>query len=342
MGRAFIRPIIYKDNWHSALAKSIIAMLIASIFKPLDKATRESSLHANAKTTPLEKALRDGSVQFTRGAFRGKINAAISKEIKSLGGKFWKGAWRFVSPQLPTNLQQAINDNKKATEQLEKNVNEAFDEMPKNITKMIKNMDIESLGVATLDRYSVEFKEVLNRSLAIMPKQTRNEKIRLRKEYLDTKDKPIKKDRSKLFANRVGDNSKDLAFETVAQLRRDTKKLIFGGRCREDIRDFIKNRLQISETRAKFIARQETALLTVEFQKLQYEEIGVEKYEWMTVGDHIVRGYEPDDKADHKSLDGEIFSWDNPPSARHFSTKTPCHPGEDYNCRCQAKPIVEW
>ena len=347
MGKAFIRPIIYKDDWHSVLSKLIISLLIKTIFKPLEEATRESSLHSNSKPTALEKALRDGSIQFTRGAFRGKINAAISKEIKELGGKFWKGAWRFVSPQLPTHLQQAINDNKKAMEILEKNVEKAIDSMPKEITKMIKNMDVESLGVKTLDRQSVEFKEVLNRSLAVMPKQTREGKKQLRKEYLDVKDKPIKRGESKKFEKSVQKSTEEFAFETVAQLRRDTKKIILGGKSREEIRDYIDNRLEVGKTRAKFIARQETSLLTVEFQKIQYQEIEVDKYEWMTVGDHIVRGYdltkaEKGKKPDHVSLDGKTFSWDNPPSADHFSTGTQCHPGEDYNCRCQAKPIVEW
>jgi len=125
-------------------------------------------------------------------------------------------------------------------------------------------------------------------------------------------------------------------------MRHELKNQILGGRPRQEIRDYIEKSLEISKTRAKFIARQETALLTVEFKKIQYLDADIKKYKWITVGDHIVRGRDPKDSGNHVVLNGNIYSWDNPPDAKYFSTGTQCHPGEDYNCRCQAKPIVEW
>ncbi len=48
-------------------------------------------------------------------------------------------------------------------------------------------------------------------------------------------------------------------------------------------------------------------------------------YTWRTVGDGKVRG-------DHAVRAGRRFSWDNPPDGEN--------PGEDYNCRCWAEPVV--
>ena len=127
--RQYIEPIIYRNAWHKPLADAIIAALIDAIFKPLYDATRESDRLDNAKYTPLESALRNGTVQFTRGTFRGKLNAAISKEIKELGGKFFKGAWRIASPSLPVNLQKAIAYNVAVMKAIEERVDKAFDAM---------------------------------------------------------------------------------------------------------------------------------------------------------------------------------------------------------------------
>ena len=50
-------------------------------------------------------------------------------------------------------------------------------------------------------------------------------------------------------------------------------------------------------------------------------------------GTHYIWRSTPDSKtrSHHASRDGQIYSWDNPPSGGH--------PQEDYNCRCRAIPI---
>ena len=50
------------------------------------------------------------------------------------------------------------------------------------------------------------------------------------------------------------------------------------------------------------------------------------RYIWRTRWDDKVR-------SEHARRDGEVFSWDNPPSGGH--------PGEDHNCRCWAEPVPE-
>jgi len=336
----------YQDDWHKPLASALISIFIDSIYRPLEKATRGSDRRDNAQVSALESALRKGSIQFTGGTFKGKINAAISKEIKRLGGKFTKGFWRIASPSLPIVLQQAIADNVAEMKALEKMVNKAFIGMPERALAMVKNMDVKSMGLVGLVRVSQDFKTQLQKTMAVMPKLEKQSLENLRKNYFETRDKPIKEHLLSEYEEGMAPACRDFAYETVAKLRKDLDGQILGGYSRLDIRDYISKNLGISKTRAKFIARQETALLTVEFKKQQCKEIQVEKYEWMTMQDHIVRGYNATrkdrGKANHKVLEGKIFSWDNPPSADHFSTGTPCHPGEDYNCRCQTIPIVEW
>ena len=41
----------------------------------------------------------------------------------------------------------------------------------------------------------------------------------------------------------------------------------------------------------------------------------------------------------HKALAGKVFSWDDPPITNEKGDRN--NPGQDYGCRCYARPIVE-
>jgi len=342
MPKGFIDPIIYNDAWHRDLAKAIIAVYVESIFKPLLDIVDDPLRKDNAKATDLERALKNGSVQYKEGAFRGKINAAISKEIKEYGGRYAKGAWRLPSAQLPSVIQKAINLNIVTMAALLDRATKALDSMPEKVLAMVQNMDMQSLGVVGLNKVSIEFKKRINKAFSVYPDLGKKGKAKFKMEYTDTETKPIKENLLSEYEKGTAPACRDFAYSEIQKLRTELPDLIFGGRPRGEIRDYLMGRLKISAGRAKFIARQETALMTVEFTKIQYQNAGVNKYQWITTGDHIVRGTRPKDSGNHVVLDRKIYSWDNGPTADHFSTGKSCHPGEDYNCRCQAKPIVEW
>jgi SPP1 gp7 family putative phage head morphogenesis protein len=111
--------------------------------------------------------------------------------------------------------------------------------------------------------------------------------------------------------------------------------LISDGRSRQEVRRAVEHELDISKGRAKFIARQETSLLTSNIKEVQYKQAGVDRYIWRTVGDNRVRDM-------HDELNGKEFSFSNPPDAKYFSTGKPENPGHDFNCRCVALAIIEW
>jgi len=332
-------PQGYDDAWHKDLARLLIAEIKRVIFDPLIAATDETDRADNAKKTPLEMALRAGTVQFQRGAFRGDLNAAISKEIKALGGRFYKGEWRLPSPLLTPALQKAVAANVSRAAKLAKLVSQALDSAPDAIRAMVKNLTVEDMGLQGLNRVSWRFKKDLNKAVSVYPDLGMEGKAALKAGYEDTDTKPIRKKLLHEFEDRTKAVLEDFAYEEVVDLRKRLQPLILGGRPRQEIRDEIGGRLKISATRCRFIARQETALLTVEFTKNQYLGAGIKKYKWITAKDHVVR---TTPNGGHKALDGEIYAWDAGPDARYFSTGESCHPGEDYNCRCQARPIVEW
>ena len=73
-----------------------------------------------------------------------------------------------------------------------------------------------------------------------------------------------------------------------------------------------------------------------------HQDAGVENYVWISKRDDLVR-------QSHRAFDGKVFSWNSPPDGWYVTkskglilTGRRCHPGEDYGCRCRAKPVFNF
>lgn len=91
----------------------------------------------------------------------------------------------------------------------------------------------------------------------------------------------------------------------------------------EDLADAIEQRGDVTESRAKLIARDQTSKMNSAFNEIRQTSLGIDSYTWQTSGDERVR-------EEHAANDGKTFQWDDPPETGH--------PGEDINCRCAAVP----
>ena len=333
MPKKKLQPVIYKDSWHAKAAKELYETLKKSIFEPLLKSLEEAN--TNAKVTALERALRDGTIQYEHGRFRGKRSAAISKEIKELGGRFRGGTWILPVPMLTTSLKKAIDLNKKAMKQLATQLNQKFDTMMADTAALIQNItDLDEMNLVGIRNVSEEVKRSIHKELAVQPKLNPDAMERLKQGYLVTDQLPIKLALAQKGEIRMKGAVIDFSQEVVEDLRTKLNDAIGSGRPRQEVRDIIMGKLHISKERCKFIARQETALMTTKFKAAQYTEFGMDTYEWRTVRDKNVRHT-------HQMLDRTIQDWNNPPVVDE-KTQRRAQAGEDYNCRCQAVPVVEW
>lgn len=93
----------------------------------------------------------------------------------------------------------------------------------------------------------------------------------------------------------------------------------------ENIADEIRDSYGVSQSRANLIARDQVGKLQSQLTQLRQRDIGVEKYIWRTAGDGRVR-------ESHQANANEEFEWTKPPPTGH--------PGEDYQCRCYAEPVL--
>jgi SPP1 gp7 family putative phage head morphogenesis protein len=328
-------PIIYKDSWHSELAKLLTTTLKELIFDPLFEIF-ETEMHQNAKESALYAAIKSGKINYTNGRFIGKFNASINKEIKLLGGKFKRGEWVVARDKLPAMLVNLIEANRKKTERIYAALEAKLDTAKSKINSILKNLDLESIGVKGMDKVSVEFKKTVGKNLAVQPQLDQKGIRQIYTEYLKSTELPIKQRIWREYRDTTIDYTENFAQEEVERLRVDLKEIILAGAPRDYARTAINHHLGLSKARCKFIARQETALLTTEFKKALYCQTGITKYKWRTNHDHKVRKR-------HVELDGKTFDWNVPIVVSDEGQKVMYgYPGTCYNCRCQALPIVGW
>ena len=94
----------------------------------------------------------------------------------------------------------------------------------------------------------------------------------------------------------------------------------------------------ITERRAKMIARDQTAKLNGDLNRIRQTDAGFPYFFWSTSNDERVRDRH-DDIADHVTQYGKgVYRWDNPPLS---SEGVPIIPGSDYSCRCIARPVSQ-
>jgi len=99
----------------------------------------------------------------------------------------------------------------------------------------------------------------------------------------------------------------------------------------EHVREEILKTGSVAVSRATLIARTETARAASVLTQARAEYVGSEEYIWRTAMDADVR-------RSHKALEGKTFRWDNPPVSEPTGERS--HPGQIWNCRCVAEPIL--
>lgn len=94
----------------------------------------------------------------------------------------------------------------------------------------------------------------------------------------------------------------------------------------------------VSEKRAKFIARDQTAKVNSDLSRTRMEDLGYKYFKWVDVGDGRVR-------SSHKQIANAktpygigVYRFDDPPIIHGEKM----YPGTDYQCRCVMQPVADF
>ncbi len=326
-----LKPLKDNDKDFEAIEKQIREIWRQEIYLPLIRELKvPAKILKNAKDdyTDLLDAIRSGRLQFYRGQFSGRFNASISKDLKALGAKWDRKTGTFKLPQssLTIEVRNAISAS-------ESHFRAKIADIDKKLAQILPEDVAEKLNVSnvfdqTLWKVEKNFQGSIH-NLTIAPQLTKHQSKRLADEWQNNLKLPIK----------------DWTQKEVEKLRKDVQVSIFAGNRHEAAIKIIQRSHQTSIAKAKFLARQETRLLLTKFKQTRYEDAGVNEYRW-GISNHTIQPkgapyVKGEVRHDHGVLDGKIFRWDNPPVTNQ-KTGARNNPGQDYNCRCFAIPIVKF
>ncbi len=304
----------------------ILWILLLAVFRPLHAIASEfvgakalprmRDTLRNTSTDPLVAALRAGTVQYADGVFSGTFSAAISKGLRSFGGTFHKrsGTYHADPARIPVEVLSAATEFQAKAREAHERMKKALDEAAVRIDSVVDEARIDAAAAVEL---AVDDWKSAAKKLEVSPEISQEAKGHLMKTYTQSLKLPVK----------------NFAKQEVVQLREVVEENAEAGYRFDTLIDQIKRQYGVAESKAKFLARQETSLFISKFREERFKDAGARSYRWATSHDERVRH-------SHKALDGTVQFFDNPPIVDPTSGRR-ANPGEDFMCRCVAIPILE-
>lgn len=315
-----LKPTIAPVEELESLEREIKRAFREELYAPIMKALNISpSMIMNASSFVVD-ALRKGTIRYRSGSFYGSFSAGISRELKKLGAS-WdpkSKSWQISKTDLPGHIKTAIAVGEQNFKKLQSELEATLAKiLPEKITGLIDSVKAFDNLLAKSEK---DFQASI-KNITIAPKLSVEAKARIAADWGKNLDLYIK----------------GFLDSEIIELRKAVQKSILAGNRYESLVDSIRRSYGVTERKARFLARQETNLLLTKYQETRYTAAGVMHYEWRCVvgsPDHPVR-------PSHKILDGKIFRWDDPPiTTEKGQPVRRNNPGQDYNCRCKAIPVL--
>jgi SPP1 gp7 family putative phage head morphogenesis protein len=302
------------------IERQVRKILVDTLFVPIlatikAEVPESSASFLNADETPLRNALRNGSVQFDDGVFSGTFQATISKEIRAVGGVFDKraGVYRLAVGKCPSWILAEASAFREKAKKVHASLVKKIGEIEKDLDKTIEDSSISyDKTVASLDD---GFRGVA-KSLEINPTMSEEARRKISETYSNN---------MKLFIKKFSKSQ-------IVALRETVEKNAFEGYRFSALQTGLEHNYGVTKNKAKFLARNETSIFMSKFREERFSEAGIKKYQWSTSHDSRVRD-------DHKHLDGKTFFFSSPPIVDK-ATGARANPGEWYQCRCVAIPVI--
>lgn len=314
-----LNPVELDNKFIEAVDKYLVDFFAKYIYQPLMVELKDYRKIQNSQLDLL-RAIQSGKISYYRGYFTGKFNAAISKELKKMGAVWTSkngGSFKLLGSKLDQKTEMAIRTAESSW--LKKNTIIQAKLSAIGAEDISKNIDLTGIIDRALFDLDADMQESY-KGIVVSPELT--EKNR--------------KDIAENYTNNVQFYVQNFTDEEILKLRTKVEENMFSGARYEGMVKTIKASYGVSESKANFLAKQETNLLVAKFKESRYNEVGIDEYVWQTVlgsPNHPVRAF-------HARLNGKTFKFSEPPIVNKKGERK--NPKEDYNCRCRAKPIVRF
>ncbi len=305
---------------YDAITDRIREVFKKELYLPLLKILSIPTAKLSNSRDSLLRAIQQGVITYADGTFQGSFNSHTSKELRDLGAKWDRktSTYKLSETKLTLDVREAVSTSQARFIEKLKQLDVKLQKiLPAEIANKLKIEDIFDSQLWKVDK---AVKKTLE-NITVTPTLTKDQRQQIAAEWQGNMDLWIK----------------DFAEEQIKELRKSVRDSVFKGNRYESLVKSIQDNYGVTSNKAKFLARQETNLLMAKFKETRYEDAGVFEYRWRCVAgskNHPVR-------PSHLALNGKIFRFDTPPVTTDPSEpQRRNNPGEDYNCRCYAVPVI--
>lgn len=304
----------WKEEYSEPTQKELEYYFYELFWSDIIKALNDPYFKLNANNA-LISAIRRGIVRYSNGEFVGDFNMRVASELDKFAS--WipqKKVWRGIPPANVSAIASIANQKAKA-------LNEKIETLIGNIPDRV------SAAVDSL-KYSIE------KPLASMNAQA-TEDLKNTGIIIDVTPE-LSQNIINDYTNNLNIGIKNWEPKQTERLRGMVEKNILSGYNRLELIDQIATEYRVSRDKAKFLARQETTLLTSTVRDSRYQGAGIRKYRWSATG-----GKQGDGRTRtlHRKLHGQTFFYSSPPIIDE-TTGERGNPGKAYGCRCGAVPLI--
>lgn len=313
-------PIKENPDDYEELRKRLDRFFRDEIYIPLLKAIGLPKKVIKNSINDLAEAISTGRISYSRGQFTGAFNSVLSRELKSIGAKWDRkqGSWKIPQSKLPLSIRSHIAVSENKFTQILKSIDRNLQQiLPAEISDKLQ---IEEAFDKTLWKKEKDFQRSVN-GIMVAPQLTDHSRAKMAKEYADN----------------LRPYVKDFMTKEIESLRKKISENVLSGNRYENLVKEIQRSYQVSNNKAKFLARQETGLMMSKFREARAKDIGSPGYIWKNVAGSALHPV----RHDHKLLDNTFHRWDDPPITNQ-KTGARNHPGQDFNCRCYPKTVVKF
>lgn len=316
-----LKPIGYKKEYERVIANQIIIWLWANIYKECFSIMRSRTVENS--TNKIVEAIQSGLIYYQDGAFyssRVKFSNEIAKELEGIGAKYskYRKAYVIDKSKLPIETLWAI-DTARAV------VSQKVDTLQAYLTYQLGRLgDLEKKLV---------FDEAVNQIMLDLQKRLYKNAQKQKIELITPK---LTEFRRNEIAKRYTENLdfwiKDWIPQDIIKMRETVGQMAIDGKSRKDIENYIVKEFGKDQRKARFLARNESAIATTSYLQAKYREEGFTHFKWVT-------NLDGRERKTHRELNGEVFSFDNPPIIDERTGQRGL-PAETYNCRCLMSPVI--
>ncbi len=322
-----------RDADYAPVEQGLHRFITDLLFRPLARIWREEvgrrldyENSAASDRTSLVKALRSGRLQYSvdakgRGLFSGESSAALGRALRALGASFdaRERVYRLKPEDVPPEVLAAGAAHAAACARAHQRMEQFLAGVQGQVEQAVARLDPTALQAGTaVQRVAAGFDDSVRRVGIPFQRPDAAARARLSADYTEN---------LKLWINRW-------AADDVVRLRRQVEENARSGARASTLAARISARYDVSASKARFLARQESGLFMAQYHKEQFIGAGVPRYVWNTSKDCDVR-------LGHQQLQGRVFAWAVGAPAKHMSCGRNCNPHEDYQCRCVARPLID-